>query len=107
MSELEAKRFIAATKSDAGLLGRIEAIGTDAKAVFALVQSEGFDCTAEEIRAAFLEEHGATLTSEQLEAVAGGLSDTEEAVVVSVGAIAGSVLVVGGAIAAGAAAGAI
>ena len=98
MSELEAKRFIEATKSDAGLLGRIEEVGTDAQAVYALVQSEGFDCTPEEIRVAFMEEHGATLTTEQLEAVAGGLSDTEQ---IGVGILVGSAVV---AVSAGAAA---
>jgi len=102
MSELEAKRFIEATKSDDGLLGRIEATGTDANAVFALVQSEGFDCTPEEIRAAFLEEHGATLTTEQLEAVAGGLS-TSENEYIAIGLGLGAVAVTAGAAAAAAA----
>ena len=91
-------------------MGRIEEVGTDAQAVYALVQSEGFDCTAEEIREAFLEEHGSQLTPEQLEAIAGGASgdfDSGTGIAIGVGAGVGAI-VVGGGIAAGAiAAGAV
>jgi len=77
MSTKEADRFIERTASDQEFLASIEALGNDADAVFALVQSEGFDCTPEEIKEAFLEAYASQLTAEQLEAVAGGLSTSE------------------------------
>lgn len=105
MTTQEADRFIERTASDQEFLASIEALGNDSDAVFALVKSEGFDCTPEEIKEAFLETYASQLTAEQLEAVAGGLS-TNQAIGIGAGggaaAIAVGVGVASAAIAAGA-----
>jgi predicted ribosomally synthesized peptide with nif11-like leader len=106
MSTKEADRFIERTASDQEFLASIEALGNDADAVFALVQSEGFDCTPEEIKEAFLEAYASQLTAEQLEAVAGGLS-TSEGLGIGLGGGLGAVAVGVGVASAAIAAGAV
>jgi predicted ribosomally synthesized peptide with nif11-like leader len=106
MSTKEADRFIERTASDQEFLASIEALGNDSDAVFALVQSEGFDCTPEEIKEAFLEAYASQLTAEQLEAVAGGLS-TSEGLGIGLGGGLGAVAVGVGVASAAIAAGAV
>jgi predicted ribosomally synthesized peptide with nif11-like leader len=106
MSTQEADRFIERTATDQEFLASIEALGNDADGVFALVQSEGFDCTPDEIKEAFLETYASQLSAEQLEAVAGGLS-TSEGLGIGLGGGLGAVAVGVGVASAAIAAGAV
>ena len=106
MSNQDAERFMARVNSDDAFANRLAALGDDANAVFELVMAEGFDCTPEEIKEAFLETYGSQLTAEQLEAVAGGISDGA-LLGAAVGGAAGAVVVGVGIAASAVAAGAI
>ena len=77
MSIQEADRFIADIKANPEKFDDLEAMGREGEgeAVFEKVRAMGYDATAEEIREAFLEYISDELDAEQLEAVAGGLSD--------------------------------
>jgi len=74
MSAAEATRFVQHVESDEALAERLTALSNDPADVHALVLAEGFDCTPDEIKDAFLEAHGDKLTAEQLEAIAGGIN---------------------------------
>jgi predicted ribosomally synthesized peptide with nif11-like leader len=106
MSTAAAEKFMARIEADEAFVGRIAALDGDANAVFELVKSEGYDCTPEEIKEVFLETYGSQLTAEQLDAVAGGLSDGA-AIGAAVGGFAGAVAVGVGIASAAVAAGAI
>jgi predicted ribosomally synthesized peptide with nif11-like leader len=77
MSIEEADRFIADIRANPEKFDDLEAMGREgeALAVFEKVQAMGYDATGDEIREAFLEYISEELDAEQLEAVAGGLSD--------------------------------
>ncbi len=77
MSAQEADRFIERTASDKDFQTRIEKIANDTKAVYELVKSEGFDCTPDEIKEAFMNAYASELTPEQLETVTAGLSESQ------------------------------
>lgn len=78
MSMTEAERFVSCLAHSPELVARIETLSDDPQAVFSLVSSEGFDCTPDEIKAAYLDAHGAHLSEEQLTAIAGGLTTGQE-----------------------------
>lgn len=106
MSTQEADRFIARIDADPAFLAHIESLGSDSNAVFEYVRSEGFDCTPDEIKDAFFETYGSQLSAEQLEAIAGGLSDNQ-AIAIGVGGGVGAIAVGVGVACAAIAAGAV
>jgi len=78
----QAEAFIARVQEDPDFAERLAALKDDPTAVQALVVSEGFDATPEEIREAFLEAFGSELTEEQLAAIAGGNSGDDSQYIV-------------------------
>lgn len=70
----------------------VERHADDATALMAYLRAEGFDVTDDEVREAFLERYGAELSSEQLDAVAAGVTDEEAEII---GLAVGGVVVVG------------
>ena len=78
MSIQQAEAFVARVQEDPDFAERLTALKDDPTAVQALVVSEGFDATPEEIREVFLEAFGSELSEEQLAAIAGGLNDLTE-----------------------------
>jgi predicted ribosomally synthesized peptide with nif11-like leader len=105
MSTKEADRFIECTSNDKEFQAKIEKIGNDSNAVYELIKSEGFDCTPDEIKDAFLTAYSSELTPEQLKTVTAGLSD-KQGLAIGIGggvaAIAVGVGIASAAIAAGA-----
>ena len=101
MSIEEADRFIADIKARPEDFIELESLGRegDGLAAFEKVRAMGYDATAEEIREAFLEYASESLDAEQLEAVAGGLSDGA-AIGIGAGAAVGVGVAGGAAIAA-------
>ena len=106
MSVSEADRFIARIESDEVFVEKIAQLENNPDAVYEYVRAEGFDCTPEEIKEAFLEHYASQLTAEQLDAVAGGL-DTSTALGIGLGGGLGAVAVGVGVASAAVAAGAI
>lgn len=97
MSTTEAERFVGALADSPELVARIKTVCDNPESVYSLVLSEGFDCTAEEIKEAYLDSHGARLSEEQLEAIAGGLTTGQEVAIgiaVSSGVATGAVVAV-------------
>jgi predicted ribosomally synthesized peptide with nif11-like leader len=72
MSETAARDFISRVESDETFAGELDALRDDPQAVLDRVHTEGFDATAAEIRAVFLDRFGDQLSPEQLEVVAAG-----------------------------------
>lgn len=95
MSTTEADRFIADLQTNEALAQQLTDLSSDPEAAYKTVQEQGYDVTPDELRDAALEFAGQYMNEDQLEAVAGGLSD---------GAVAGIAV---GAAATGAAAGGI
>jgi predicted ribosomally synthesized peptide with nif11-like leader len=101
MSEIAAQDFVRRVESDEELASELEALKGDSEAIRARARAAGFDADPAEIRAAFLEYHGARLSRDQLDSIAAGAAvDPVDAAVISGGAIG-----VGGAVAAAAALG--
>jgi predicted ribosomally synthesized peptide with nif11-like leader len=100
MSIEEADRFIADIRSNPEKFDDLEAMGREGEglAVFEKVQGMGYDATGDEIREAFLEYISEELDADQLEAVAGGLSDGA-AIGIAAGAAVGAGAAAGTAIA--------
>jgi predicted ribosomally synthesized peptide with nif11-like leader len=82
MSIQQAEAFIARVQEDPDFAERLAALKDDPTAVQALVVSEGFDATPEEIREVFLEAFGSELNEEQLAAIAGGNSGDDSQYIV-------------------------
>jgi len=55
----------------------------------AMLRNEGFDVTANEMRDALVDRYGDSLTTEQLDALAGGRTDVEIATIVALPLVAG------------------
>jgi predicted ribosomally synthesized peptide with nif11-like leader len=77
MSEQAAEEFVSRVEGDEKFATELAALKDDPQAVQARVRAEGFDADPAEIRAAFLDRYGAELSTEQLDAVAAGMSDQD------------------------------
>ncbi|MEY4130033.1 MAG: Nif11 domain [Actinomycetota bacterium] len=74
MSEAEAVRFIEAINNDEALRAEFEALADHPEIAVKRVGERGFNCTPEEIRNEFLASIEGSLTAEQLEQIAAGIS---------------------------------
>jgi len=72
MSADAANALLDRAESDDEFAGKLEASKANSDDLVAVARDEGFDVTAEEVRAAYLERHGSELSADQLEGVAGG-----------------------------------
>lgn len=105
MSTQEADRFIERTTTDKAFQAKIEKLGNDSNAVYEFVKSEGFDCTPDEIKDAFMSSYASELSAEQLEAVSAGITQSQ-GLGIGIGGGVGAIVVGGGIAAAAIAAGA-
>jgi predicted ribosomally synthesized peptide with nif11-like leader len=96
MSETAAQAFISRLEDDAKFAGELEALKDDPQAVLARVRAEGFLAEPAEVRAAFLDRHGAELSPEQLDTIAGGL-DGNDIAAGAIGSVVGLAVIVGAA----------
>ena len=85
MTQQAAIAFIARVESDEAFALALEALKEDPNEVLAFIREAGFDIDPEEVRAAFLEHYGASLSEEQLAAIAGGLENDAIAAISLVG----------------------
>jgi len=76
MSESAARDFIARVEHDEAFAGQLDALKDNPESVLARVRNEGFAVTRSEIREALLEQYGAELNPEQLDAIAAGADYT-------------------------------
>lgn len=74
MSEGAASAFLDQLEDDESFAVKLESLKGDPSSVYAALQEAGFDATPEEIKMAFMERFGSELTTEQLEAIAAGIS---------------------------------
>jgi len=74
MSEAEAVRFIQAVTNDEALRSEFEALADRPEIAVKRVSERGFDCTPDEIRNEFLASVEGSLTGDQLEQIAAGVS---------------------------------
>lgn len=75
MSMDAALSFFDRLAEDEALAAELSELRDDPVAVHAAVQAKGFDATPEEFKVAFLSRFGSELSAEQLEGIAGGVSD--------------------------------
>ena len=100
MSQESANQFLDRLETDEDFATSLAELRDDPAAVQAAIDAAGFDVTQDEIRSAFLDRFGSELTEEQLESVAGGLTDEQGGYIV---AGVGTGIIVTGAAAAAAA----
>lgn len=93
MSKEDVKKFIERVGDDPELTEKVKSAGTDVDEVIRLGKENGFDFTAEDMKAAYEEisQSGTELSDEDLEKVAGGFVTATAVMVVAsvVGAAAG------------------
>lgn len=84
MSEQEARRFFETLDNDEALQKSLEKLKDSPQKVVAEVQRQGFNCTAEELSTEFMEMYQSSMSEDQLNQIAAGISRDEA---VAVGAI--------------------
>ena len=75
MAMAAALSFFDQLAEDEALAAELGELRDDPAAVYAAVTAKGFDATPEEFKVAFLTRFGSELSSEQLDGIAGGVSD--------------------------------
>lgn len=86
MSIAAAVAFMDRVETDDAFAAELAAHQDDPAAVFNAVRAAGFDVTPEEVKMAMLARYGAELSTEQLEALAGGAEDYQANVAIALGA---------------------
>jgi predicted ribosomally synthesized peptide with nif11-like leader len=90
MSGAAAIAFLDKVENDKDFGEKIKAFSGNPTKAQAAVKEAGFNVTQEEIKAAFLARYGSELTPEQLEKIAGGLTDDQW---ITIGVGAGSAVI--------------